>query len=124
MHEVSVWLSALILSLVYCRHDSIRTERHSSCDITDQQASHGSCEAADSYHARLHHQFLASNSHFERVRGKLLDYVFLVHQPRRQLLHLPGCEQGIQERDESNNKSRTGGTATWKLAENISAAIN
>ena len=73
-------------------------ERRSCCDVTDQQASPDSCEAADSCHARLRQQFPATNSYAEQRRGKLLVYISHVHQQRRQLLHLPGGEQGIQER--------------------------
>ena len=77
------------------------TERRSCRDVTDQQASHGSCEAVDSYHARLHRQFRADTSGHERALDKLLDCVSRVRQQRCQLLHLPGGEQGIQERDKN-----------------------
>ena len=78
----------------------MRSERRSFCDVTDQQASHGSREAADSLDARLRTDFPSATTHREDV-GCIypLDRLYLVHQQRRQLLHLPGGEQGIQERN-------------------------
>ena len=78
--------------------DQKRTENLICCDVTDQQASRGSREAADSCYARLRHQFPAGSSCRKRALHKLLDYVSIVRPQRRQLLHLPGGEQGIQER--------------------------
>ena len=104
-------------------YDKVRTERRSCCDVTDQQASHGSREAADSYHARLRHQFRASSSRTERVFDKLLDCVSRLHQQRRQLLHLPGGEQGIPERNQSYDQRHIQESATWNRAEDIYAAL-
>ena len=84
--------------------DKTYTELRRCCDVTDQQASRGSCEAADSYHARLRRQFPAGSSCRQRALDKLSDYVSIVHQPRRQLLHLPSGEQGIQERVKEDDK--------------------
>ena len=78
--------------------DQKRTENRIYCDVTDQQASRGSRETADTYHARLHCQFYAGSSCRKRALDKLLVYVSIVRPQRRQLLHLPGGEQGIQER--------------------------
>ena len=99
-----------------------RAERHSRCDVTDQQASHGSREAADSYHARLRRQLRAGSSRTKRASSKLLDYISFVHQQRRQLLHLSGGEQGIQERDESYDTRHVKESANWKRADNSCAA--
>ena len=43
------------------------TKRRSCYDVTDQQAAHGSREAADSYHAHLHRQFYATYPRLERI---------------------------------------------------------
>ena len=101
----------------------IRSERRSCCDVTDQQASHGSREAADSHYARLRHQFRTSASRFEHALDKLLDYVSFVHQQRRQLLHLSGGEQGIQERDEDHDKRYNKESATWEGTDSICARL-
>ena len=99
-------------------YDKIRcAERHSRCDVTDQQASHGSRETADSCDARLRHQFRTGTSCLERALDKRLDFVSLVCQQRRQLLHLPGSEQGIQERDKNYHKRHFEEAATWKRAD-------
>ena len=87
-------------SVRFLLYDKTRAERRRCCDVTDQQASRGSRAAADSYYARLHRQFRASSCRLERARGKRLDRLSRVHQQRRQLLHLPDSESGIQERDE------------------------
>ena len=99
------------------------TERRSCRDVTDQQASHGSREAADSNHACLRHQLHASTYHIERSRDKLLDWVSHVHQQRRQLLHLPGSEQGIQERDKKYDKRHIEERATRKTTGHFYAAV-
>ena len=101
--------------------DKIRTERCRCCDVTDQHASHGGCEAAHSYHARLYRQFPAAYFRLERALDKLLDCVSLVHQQRRQLLHLPGSEHGIQEGNESYDQRHIEESATWHRARNIRA---
>ena len=93
-----------------------REEHHSCCDVTGQQASHGSREAADSCYARLRRQFPATNSYVKSGRGEFLVYISHVHQQRRQLLHLPGVEQGIQKRDENSHRTRIEENANWKLA--------
>ena len=98
-----------------------RAEQRSCCDVTGQQASHGSCEAADSYLARLRRQFCATTDSLKRFIDQLLDRVSHVHQQRRQLLHLPGGEQGIQERDENYDKHHIKESTTWKRARNIRA---
>ena len=104
--------------MIFC-YDKTHTERRGCRDVTGQQASHGCCEAADSYHARLRHQFRAANSRCERALDKLLDCVSHVHQQRRQLLHLPGREQGFQERNKSFDQRHIEESATWKRAEDI-----
>ena len=98
-------------------------ERRSCCDVTDQQASPDSCEAADSCHARLRQQFHAANAYLEHFRDNYLDFVSRVHQPRRQLLHLPGGEHRIQEPDKNHDKRHIQESATWNRAENICAAL-
>ena len=101
----------------------MRSERRSCRDVTDQQASRGGCKAADSCYASLRHQFRTDTYQHERVLDERLDFVFRLHQPRRQLLHLPGREQGIQERDKNYGKRHIKESATWKRKENICAVM-
>ena len=109
--------------MIFFCSQKMYTERNSCCDVTDQQASHGSREAADSYHARLRHQFRAGTSCLAHTLDKLLGNISVVHQQRRQLLHLPGGEQGIQERNENYDRRHIKENAKWKRADNICAAL-
>ena len=88
-----------IICMISFISNKVRTERRNRCDVTDQQASRDSREAADSCYARLRHQFRTDASQHEPIREKCLDYLSCLHQQRCQLLHLPGGEQGIQEGD-------------------------
>ena len=108
--------------MIFC-YDKAHTERRGCRDVTDQQASHGCCEAADSYHARLRHQFRAANPRCERVLDKLLDCVSHVHQQRRQLLHLPVGEHRIQDRGKQYVQRHIKESATSERADNICAAL-
>ena len=113
-------------SILLIKHDfcyKIRAERRSFCDVTDEQASHGSREAADSYYARLRHQFRASSSRNERVLDKLLDGVSLVHQQRRQLLHLPVGEHRIQDRGKQYVQRHIKESTRFTRSGNICAAL-
>ena len=99
------------------------TELCSCCDVTDQQASHGSRETVGSCYARLHRQFLTASTRLKRDRNQRVVCISSVHQQRHQLLHLPGREQGFQERDEDDDKRHVEENSTWKRAEDIRAAL-
>ena len=73
-------------------------KREGICDASEQQTSLGGCGAVHPHNGRLRHQLRANHSISQRRNTTSLSLVHVSNQPRQQLLHLPGGEQGVPER--------------------------